>query len=374
MEIRARYTTIGLFTLAVIGAGFLFVYWLNVSGGLGQRSLYRIRYDSPVSGLLKGSAVLFNGIRVGEVTALHLDPAAPTDVIVEIAVERRAPVRADTRIGMEFQGLAGAPVVSLAGGTPALPLLVDAKGESPLLIAEKNAGQGMAQAARDTLRRIDSLVAENTEPLRSVIANIDKFSGALSRNTERVDGIMAGLERLTGGGTKVTPRVFDLAPAKVFAGLRKRPAGQLIVAEPTALAVFDSDKILSRQREAGDLVSLANAQWPDVLTKVIQARIVQSFENAEYPRAIGRAPEGTRSDFQLLIDIRSFQVTSEPAAFAEVELAAKIVGAEGRIVNAGTFRASVSAVSVQADGAANALSEAFAKVATDIVLWTCAAI
>ena len=65
METRARYALIGLFTVAVVLAGFAFVYWIENAGGLGQRTAYRVRFDGTVSGLLVGSNVLFNGIRVG---------------------------------------------------------------------------------------------------------------------------------------------------------------------------------------------------------------------------------------------------------------------------------------------------------------------
>ncbi|MGB3022331.1 MAG: MlaD family protein, partial [Methyloceanibacter sp.] len=74
METRARYALIGMFMLAVIAASFAFVYWLENKGGFGQQAYYRVRFENSVSGLLVGSAVLFNGIRVGEVTALTLDP------------------------------------------------------------------------------------------------------------------------------------------------------------------------------------------------------------------------------------------------------------------------------------------------------------
>ena len=66
MEIRARYVQMGAFTMAVAILGFGFVYWLNNAGGLRELALYRVAFESPVSGLLRGSAVLFNGIRVGE--------------------------------------------------------------------------------------------------------------------------------------------------------------------------------------------------------------------------------------------------------------------------------------------------------------------
>jgi phospholipid/cholesterol/gamma-HCH transport system substrate-binding protein len=107
MEIRAHYIRIGVFTLAVIAAGFVFVYWLHNTGGLRERTVYQVRFESTVSGLLTGSAVLFNGIRVGEVTALELSPQDPRQVTVTIAVDRATPVRGDTRVEIDFQGLAG---------------------------------------------------------------------------------------------------------------------------------------------------------------------------------------------------------------------------------------------------------------------------
>ena len=138
--------------------------------------------------------------------------------------------------------------------------------------------------------------------------------------------------------------------------------------------MFDSEKILVRRNDAADGPGLGNAQWPDVLPKVVQTRIVQSFENARYMRALGRAPDGTRSDFQLLIDIRAFQVSAGSEAIAEVELAARIVGAEGGIVKADVFRATTPVATLDAATSAKALSDAFVKVATDLVIWTCSAI
>ena len=64
METKARYAFIGVFTLAVVVAGFAFVYWLNSAGGLRQTASYRIRFETPVAGLLKGAAGLFIGDRI----------------------------------------------------------------------------------------------------------------------------------------------------------------------------------------------------------------------------------------------------------------------------------------------------------------------
>ena len=130
MEIRAPYVLIGGFVLAVIAAAFGFVYWLHNTGSLTERTTYRIHFENTVSGLLTGAAVQFNGIRVGEVTALELDANNPNRVTATIAVAASTPVRADTKVGLDFQGLTGVPVVTLQGGSKPLSATPRAAGHA----------------------------------------------------------------------------------------------------------------------------------------------------------------------------------------------------------------------------------------------------
>jgi ABC-type transport system involved in resistance to organic solvents, periplasmic component len=141
METRAPFVVVGAFVLAAIVAVFSFVYWLHNTGGLGPRATYHVQFDGSVPGLLVGAAVLFNGIRVGEVTDLGLAPDSPRRVNATISVASTTPVRSDTKVGVEFQGLTGVPVVALEGG-----MLQASSGEVPTLIAEPGAGQSMTQA------------------------------------------------------------------------------------------------------------------------------------------------------------------------------------------------------------------------------------
>ncbi|MCB1547488.1 MAG: membrane integrity-associated transporter subunit PqiC [Hyphomicrobiaceae bacterium] len=369
MEVRARYTLMGLFVLAVCAAGFWFVHWLETGGGLADRVTYRVRFEGPIAGLLKGSAVLFNGVRVGEVTATRLEAANPNGVMVDVAVDQTAPVRTDTKAEIDFQGLAGAPVVSLLGGSPGAPLLAKAEPAARVLTAEKDSGQSLTQAGRDALRRINAVVGENAGPLRNAIASIEKFVAALARNADKVDPILAGLERLTGGGAKPVVRMFDLRAATTIPALKAIPPGQLLVPEPRALANFESEKILVR---GADLTSLENARWPDVLPRLLQARIVQSFENAKFPRALGRAPDGAPADFQLLTEIRRFEIAEDAAPRAVVELATKVLDKDGKIIGTRVFKAERPLASREPQAAVAALNDAFAQVATELVTWTCA--
>ena len=221
METRAPYALIGLFVMAVIGAAFGFVYWLHNGGGLTERTIYRVHFENTVSGLLKGASVLFNGIRVGEVTDLQLERDNPQAVTATIAVDAGTPVRADTKVGLDFQGLTGVPVVTLQGGST--PLNTAKAGEPHVLVADPSAGQSMTNAARDTLRRLDTILAENAEPIRSMIGNINTFSGALARNSDKLDGIVSGLERLAGGGKTATTQVYDLTAPTQFRAIANAP-------------------------------------------------------------------------------------------------------------------------------------------------------
>ena len=135
-------------------------------------------------------------------------PTIPRRVTATISVTSTTPVRADTKVGLEFQGLTGVPVIALEGG-----IMLGKTGEVPTLIADPGAGQSMTQAARDALRKVDSVLSENAEPLKKTIANLQVFSEGLARNTGKLDGIVAGLEKMTGGGA-AAPKTTTILPQR----------------------------------------------------------------------------------------------------------------------------------------------------------------
>ena len=211
METRANYVLIGAFTLAVVVGVFGFVYWFQNIGGSGERAFYRVQFDGSVSGLRIGATVLFNGIRVGEVTGLTLNPERPQQVLASISIDKSVAVRADTEVGLEFQGLTGISAMSLKGGSPALPPLVGDKLHPPLLKAPPGATQDVTQAARDALRKVQEFIEENQKAFHSTLDNLDKFTGALARNSDRIDKITEGLQNLTGGADGKSGEINEAA-------------------------------------------------------------------------------------------------------------------------------------------------------------------
>jgi phospholipid/cholesterol/gamma-HCH transport system substrate-binding protein len=211
METRANYVLIGVFTLAVVVGVFGFVYWFQNIGGTGERAFYRLVFDGSVSGLRTGGSVQFNGIRVGEVTGLTLNPEKPQQVIATVSVDKSVAVRADTEVGLEFQGLTGIAVIALKGGSVTSPVLVGSKENPPVLTAPPGATQDVTQTAREALRKVQEFIEENQQSFHSALDNIDKFTGALARNSERIDRITAGLENLTGGADGKSGEINEAA-------------------------------------------------------------------------------------------------------------------------------------------------------------------
>jgi phospholipid/cholesterol/gamma-HCH transport system substrate-binding protein len=374
MENSARYTLIGAFALACLLAAFSFVYWIKNVGGLGQRALYEIRFEQPVSGLAIGAGVLFNGIRAGAVTRIALDPNVPKRVTVTVALDPETPVRADTVVDISYQGLTGAAAVALKGGAPDAPRLTSNNNQPPLILAASDVGRSLTESAQETLRHIDGILDQNAKPLNTAITGIAAFADMLGRNSQRVEGLIGGLENLTGSGTpKAGPPVYDLLPATAFPQIAKTIKGQLVVPDPNAIILFDSQKILIRNGE-GTYTSINNAQWADNLPKLVQARIVQSFENARQLNAVSRPIDQLNPDYRLELAIRGFQIALTPSPKAVVDVTARLVSDKGAVIDARVFTASIPAKSTEAPDAVAALNQAFSQVATDIVTWAVAAI
>jgi phospholipid/cholesterol/gamma-HCH transport system substrate-binding protein len=363
METRAPFVIVGAFVLAAIAAVFGFVYWLQNTGGLGPRTSYQVQFEGAVPGLLVGAAVLFNGIRVGEVTALGLAPDNPRGVNATISVVSVTPVRADTRVGLEFQGLTGVPVIALEGG------VLVAKGEKvPTLVAEPGAGQGMTQAARDALRKVDAVLTENSGALKDTIANFKVFSEGLARNTGKLDGIVAGLERMT-GVTSPPPKItYDLSALQSPGPVGKVINVQWAIPEPTAVAMLETQRFLFSP--AQEYPGFADAMWADALPKLIQARLIESFENYDIAHAPLRAADTGQTEFQLLVDLRRFRIVVESRPVAEIGLSARIVDKNGNVVASRLFEASENFASVVPAEAVAAFSTAFGRLAKEMIAWT----
>jgi cholesterol transport system auxiliary component len=171
-----------------------------------------------------------------------------------------------------------------------------------------------------------------------------------------------------GGLGGQAPPTFDLSAPQTLTKARGSPRGQLVVVEPTALSVLNTDRIVIRTQ--GEIAYLSRAQWSDRLPRLMQSRIVEGFENGSRLRAVGTPGDKLAADYQLVTEVRAFHVSVSSEPMAEVEISAKVVSDRaGRVLAAKVFRASVPAASTEGPDAVVALDEAFRRVITDLVAW-----
>jgi phospholipid/cholesterol/gamma-HCH transport system substrate-binding protein len=212
METRANFVLIGAFTLAVIAAAFGFVLWFQSLHTTKARSPLRIVFEGPASGLRNGGNVNFNGIRVGEVISVKLDN--PRRVVALAMIENNAPIRKDTLVGLEFQGLTGVAAISLKGGEEAAPSVPLDEDGIPILTADPNALQDVTEAIRGTLQNINRVVADNQEAVKNSLHNLETFTASLARNSEKVDNIMLKVDGVMGKADNLMLGLDTLAGGK----------------------------------------------------------------------------------------------------------------------------------------------------------------
>lgn len=248
METRANYALIGAFTLAVLAAAFMFVFWFSQGSKEGTRDI-RIEFASSVSGLSRGSSVTFNGVRVGEVKTIELSPNRPGVVYASIEVSVRAPVKKDTRARLEYQGLTGVATIALAGGSADSPPLVGERGQPPVIEADRSDYQNiletlqrLAGRVETVLDNVNNLFTENSASIGRTVKNVEAFSQALGDNADGVKDFMKSMADI---GATIKPLVANLE------GLAKSVDERVQAVDPKKVAsILDNADSLTKQLNA----------------------------------------------------------------------------------------------------------------------------
>ncbi|MEQ8298506.1 MAG: MlaD family protein [Nitratireductor sp.] len=217
METRANYVAVGIFTLVLVLAGFGLIYWKSGFGEGGETAQLRIRIPGSASGLGRGSAVLFNGVKVGDVRRVFIDVKNPDVVVADTRIDRLTPITRSTRADIGLAGLTGQANIELKGGDLSEPnLLEQAEAEDRIaeLTANPSAVTNLLQTAQDIFSRTNSVldalegfVTDVRAPLTETIDNAKTFSQALSRNADGIDGFLASVSELSQTIEKVSGRL-----------------------------------------------------------------------------------------------------------------------------------------------------------------------
>ena len=184
MKTRASNLTIGSTTLAVIAAAFVGLLGFRKIHSIRQQGPLRIVFEGSASGLRKGGSVNFDGVQVGEIKSLTLDN--PRKVVAFVMVDNSAPIRKDTVVGLEFQGLTGVAAISLTGGAAAAaPVPLDADGISTL-----TADLSETESIRDSLHNVDRILVGNQSTVKTTLQNFETYTASLANKGEAIDSII----------------------------------------------------------------------------------------------------------------------------------------------------------------------------------------
>ena len=179
MKMRASNLLIGTVTLAAIAMAFTGFLGFRKFHAVAQRGPLRIVFEGSASGLVKGGSVTFDGVQVGEVTSIRLD--GPRKIVALVTLENSAPIRKDTVVGLEAQGLTGLMAIALTGGAAAAPPApLDADGV-PTLTADLSE----AQSIRDTLHNVDHVLVDNRDVMKDTLRKYETYTATLAAKAKR---------------------------------------------------------------------------------------------------------------------------------------------------------------------------------------------
>ena len=206
MKVKASNLMIGTTTLAVIAAAFVGMLAIQKIRAVRQQGPLRIVFEGSASGLRKGGSVNFDGVQIGEIKSLTLDN--PRKVVAFVMVDNSAPIRKDTVVGLEFQGLTGIAAISLTGGAPTAPPAPLDEDGVPILTADLRE----IESIRDSLHNVDRLLVGNQSTIKDTLLNFETYTASLASKGEAIDKIIGRADGAFAGFDSAMTRIDGIMP------------------------------------------------------------------------------------------------------------------------------------------------------------------
>ncbi len=204
---RAINLIIGTLTIAAVAAGIGGVLIKQKTRVAQQRGILRVVFDGgSAAGLRKGGPVNFDGVQAGQILSIELQ--SPRKIVAMVTLDKSAPIRKDTTLGIEFQGLTGIAAISLVGGAPtAPPVPLDHDGV-PVLTADLKDQETLVE----TVHNVDKFVVSNAPAIRESLQTFESETASLKGKTEAIDAAIDKAEDIFKGFDKVVTRIDDAIP------------------------------------------------------------------------------------------------------------------------------------------------------------------
>ena len=207
MAMRSSNLMIGTTTLAIVAIVFFGLLGVRKYRAISQETRMRVVFEGgSASGLRRGGSVNFDGVQVGEVLSLKLDN--PRKVVAEVRVDRNAPIRRDTVVGLEFQGLTGIAAISMIGGESPDPPAASDKDGIPTLTADLSE----LHSIRDTLHNVDKFLVGNQSTIKDGLLSFETYTVSLASRGDVIDQTLAKADAAFAGFDKAIASIDNLLP------------------------------------------------------------------------------------------------------------------------------------------------------------------
>lgn len=202
MQSKINYTLIGLFTL-ILGALLIIIpIWLVTGLSDKQYKTYLVYMNESVAGLNENAAVKYNGVDVGQVIKISLNPTNPQQVKLLLNIDENILIHEDTVAILNTQGLTGIAYLGLKGGSSNSPLVKVKPGERypaiksapSLLFRLDETLQHLTLSIQRVSKDMQNLLSEkNLQSAENILLNLDKISGTLATNSSQIEASLKQL-------------------------------------------------------------------------------------------------------------------------------------------------------------------------------------
>lgn len=230
METNVNYTLVGAFILALLTAIMLTIIWLSSGFSTEQYSTYVVYINESVSGLSIDSPVEFNGVDVGTVKAIDLNPKAPDQVEVELSVKSTTPITMGTVATLKSKGVTGITYMALSDkSTDLRPLIVQTGQKYPVIPSAPSLFTRIDTALNRLSKNLE-LVAEsvqgvldkeNQQAIKNTLHNLEEITSAIADNNHRLTAI---IDNTTKASKQFQPLVQSTTNAALMLERQTLPA------------------------------------------------------------------------------------------------------------------------------------------------------
>jgi phospholipid/cholesterol/gamma-HCH transport system substrate-binding protein len=199
METRSNHILVGGVVLAMVVALLGFIIWLSQVSG-ETRKEYDIFFNQAVDGLARGTAVTFNGVPVGQIESINLEPNNPQFVRVRIAVADDTPILQGTTATIQGVGFTGVSQIRLDAGPRGSPPITDPGPYGVPVIPTKPGALGqLLNSAPELLERFSTLTErltelvsdENQASIAAILNNVEEMSRTLAERGPEIQATLA---------------------------------------------------------------------------------------------------------------------------------------------------------------------------------------